>query len=148
MNRLVIMMYLFSWSLRFVSLAGERKLTTSNHILYVFCLSHDFFFLYPPTYSLPLDLVCIFGHAFSRMQNPPLEIAITSCHVPFLGETRSTVHSLPTVLMADQRINATQIEIGGALSWLCLLTERCLPPLHPIMRKLTKAHPWSFLPSL
>lgn len=41
---------------------------------------------------------------------PPLEIAVTSCRVTFLGETRSSIHSLQMVLMADQRINATQIE--------------------------------------
>lgn len=60
MNRLVIMMYLFSWSLRFVSLAGERKLTTSNHILCVFCLSHDFFFPYPPTLGPGLHIWACF----------------------------------------------------------------------------------------
>lgn len=69
-----------------------------------------------PPILFPWTWFAYLGMLSHRCRIPPLEIAITSCRAPFLGETRSTVHSLPTVLMADQTINATQIEIGGALS--------------------------------
>lgn len=133
MNRLVVMMYLFSWSLRFVSLAGERKLTTSNHILYVFCLSHDFFFLYPPTYSLPLDLVCIFGHAFSRMQNSsPWRLLLPPVVRPFWGRhIQLYIHFRQCWWQTRELMPPKLRSLAHPVDCVCSQKGVCLPSIPP-----------------
>lgn len=131
------MMYLFSWSLRFVSLAGERKLTTSNHILYVFCLSHDFFFPYPPTLGPGLHIWACF---LTDAEFLPWRLLLLPVVWLFWGR-----HVHLSILFRWCWWQTRELMPPKLRAFV---TERCLPPPHPIMRKLTKVPPWSSLPCL